>query len=138
MLCKVKIKKAALNYFRSKARDSNLEIEAYLIGTVVSPTLTIVHKVVYTKNYAEQTTSKVQWWVDEYNKVVEQATAKEQRVVGSIHSHPSWDCVMSPSDYQIHVKDGFRILGICSTQNRKTRVRFWIPESALPCKLEYI
>jgi proteasome lid subunit RPN8/RPN11 len=137
MRAKVRIKKSQLDYFRAKARETNLEIQALLIGEVVSPELTVVEQFVYPTEYAIQKPNEVSWYQDEWNLVKRSAEERGKRVVGDIHSHPNWDAVLSPNDYRAHIEEGLRICGICSTQGRKTRVRFWIAESALPCAIEY-
>lgn len=139
----VRVKRTQAAYFRklalAEAKKSKKEIQAYLIGRVVSPELTVVDQFCYTRQYAVQTTGKVQWFQDEYEKRVEAvAAASDKRVVGDAHSHPDWDAVMSPVDYQSHIKEGFRLCGICSIQNGRTRLRFWVAESALPLKIEYV
>lgn len=137
MRAKVRVRKAQLDYFRAKARDTNLEIHAYLIGEVVSPSLTVIDEFAYPKEYETQTESCVRWYQDEYDKVKRSAEERGKRIVGDIHSHPNWDAVMSPTDYRSHIEEGHRVCGLCSTWKRKTRVRFWIAESALPCEIEY-
>jgi proteasome lid subunit RPN8/RPN11 len=138
MKCKVRIRKNALNYFRKLARESQpLEIQAYLIGKVINPELVVVTDIRYTKEYAEQTTSTVGWWLKDFEEVKREAEERGCRIVGDIHSHPNWDAVLSPSDYKSQIESGFRVCGICSTIDRKTRVRFWIAESSLPCDIEY-
>lgn len=137
---KVRIKKPQLDYFRRLARETPLEIQAYLIGYVVSPTLTIVDSLAYTREYAVQTNCNVGWSQSEYNRVSQEAEKQGRRIVGSIHSHPQWDAVMSEADYIMCVADGSRICGICSTGNEKgkrTRVRFWLLDSSLPCEIIY-
>lgn len=134
----VRIRKHALNYFRRLSRDSQpLEIQAYLIGRVVNPELTVVEEIKYTQNYADQTSEMVRWWLHDFKKIQIDAEERGLRIVGDIHSHPNWDSVLSPQDYKSLIESGFRICGICSTEGRKTRVRFWIPESSLPCDIEY-
>jgi hypothetical protein len=138
MESKVRINKNQLDYFRRLARNTNLEIQAYLIGEIVSPKLTVVDEVVYPKQgYGLQTTSAVAWWVEELTELRRRAEERGKRVVGHIHSHPSWDAVMSEADYKLSVEESLRLCGICSTQGRKTRVRFWTTSSALPCDIEY-
>jgi proteasome lid subunit RPN8/RPN11 len=133
----VQIKRSQLNYFRSKARNNSLEIEALLIGSVVGGTVT-VDSIEYTKDYAEQSTSSVQWRDEEYTRVEEKAKAKGLAIVGDIHSHPNWDAAPSPSDYKALLAIGHSILGICSTNNRKTRVRFWVANSCLCTSIVYL
>lgn len=137
MRTKVRIRKGALDHFRAKARATGLEIQAYLVGEVVSPTLTVVEKIIYPKAYHTQKTYEVCWFRDEFEEVKRSAEGRGKKIVGDIHSHPSWDAVMSPADYNTQLQDGFRICGICSTSGRKTRVRFWVIESALSAEVEY-
>lgn len=134
---KVKLKKSALDYFRKLARESPLEIQAYLVGEVVSPALTLVHSLVYTLQYGVQTRNAVAWYRADYEKVRKEAEERGRRIVGSIHSHPDWDAVVSPSDYAACLAEGHRICGIVSTDGPKTRVRFWVMDCALPCEITY-
>lgn len=138
----VRVNKNQAAYFRklalAEANKSGREIQAYMIGHVVSPVLTVIDEFKYPKKYATQTTQAVQWYQDEYELVEKAAEAVGKRVVGDAHSHPAWDAVLSPTDYQSCIKEGYRIAGICSIQNGRTRLRFWIVESALPLKIEYV
>jgi proteasome lid subunit RPN8/RPN11 len=138
----VRVKKTQAAYFRklalAEAKKSGREIQAYMVGHVVSPTLTVVDEFHYPKKYATQTTQAVKWYQDEYEAVEKSALARDKRVVGDAHSHPFWDAVLSPTDYQSCIKEGYRIAAICSIQNGRTRLRFWIVESALPLKIEYV
>lgn len=137
MIHKVRVKKSALDYCRKLARNNNKEIQSYLIGKVISPTVTEVVKFAHTKNYHTQTENEVAWYEHEFNEVKQKAEAEGLRIVGDIHSHPNWDAVMSPADYKNHIIEGNRVCGLISTQGKKTRVRFWIAESALPAEIEY-
>jgi proteasome lid subunit RPN8/RPN11 len=138
----VRVKRAQANYFRKvaldEARRSGKEIQAYLVGRVVSPQLAVVESFHYPRQYAVQTTNAVQWYHDEHERVEKAAEAAGNRIIGDAHSHPDWDSVLSPTDYQSHIKEGFRIAGICSIYNGRTRLRFWIAESALPLSVEYV
>jgi proteasome lid subunit RPN8/RPN11 len=138
----VRVRKTQADYFRRIAlrevRKSGREVQAYLIGQVVSPNLTVIDEFRFPKKYAVQTTGEVQWFADEYEVVQRAAEASGKRIVGDAHSHPAWDSVLSPSDYKAHIKEGHRIAGICSVQNGRTRLRFWVVESALPLSVEYV
>lgn len=139
MKCVVRISKSKLDYFRKLTRQEQpLEIQAFLIGKIVNPELTVVTDICYTKDYAEQTTTSVRWWMKDYERVSKKAEERGLRVVGDIHSHPNWDAVMSPADYKAYIESGFRVCGIVSTMGKRTRVRFWIAESALPCEIEWL
>lgn len=137
----VRVKRGQARYFRklalAEAKKSGKEVQAYLVGKVISPTLTVIDEFHYPKQYATQTTKSVQWYQDEYEKVEKAAEAAGKRIVGDAHSHPSWDAVLSPTDYQSCITEGHRITGICSIQNGRTRLRFWVVESALPLNIEY-
>jgi proteasome lid subunit RPN8/RPN11 len=138
---RVRVKQSQLEYFRRLARESPLEIQAYLVGEVVNSELTVIESFAYTKQYGVQTNAMVAWYWEDYNLVNKQAVERGKRIVGSIHSHPDWDAVMSPDDYATHVAAGSRICGICSTNhsgpNVKTYVRFWSMDSPLPCEIVY-
>jgi proteasome lid subunit RPN8/RPN11 len=137
MRTKVKVSKNQLNYFRKLARNSDKEIEAYLVGEVVSPELTVVKRIVYTKKYLEQTPGGVCWRVEDIQAL--KVTAEEQgfSVIGSIHSHPNYWPIVSGLDHTSHVQEQMRVMGVCATMNRKTMVCFWVTESCLPCKIIY-
>jgi proteasome lid subunit RPN8/RPN11 len=134
---KVKVSRNALNYFRTKARNTDKEIEAYLVGKVVSAELTVIEKIVYPKKYEKQTPGEVKWFDKETDAL--KATAEEQglSVIGSIHSHPNYWPVISGTDHDAHVTEQVRIMGVCGVMNRKTMVCFWVTESCLPCKIIY-
>ena len=138
MRCKVRVKKSALDYFRRLARNTNKEIQAYLVGRVVSPQLTVIEEFAYTKNYASQTESEVQWYKEDYDKVKAHAVERGFRIVGDLHSHPNYWPVLSDCDHKVLVEEGHRVSGICATMNRKTKVFFWLPETSLACAVEYV
>lgn len=137
MQCVVRIPKGKLDYFRKLARNTDKEIQAYLVGKVINPELTVVENICYTNNYASQTPTEVQWYLADYNKIKERAEEKGKRIVGDIHSHPNWWPVLSPDDLESHITEGHRISGVCSVTNGKTHIFFWIQESSLPCIIEY-
>lgn len=134
---RVKLKKSQLDYFRKLARQTPNEIQAFLVGDVVSPTLTVVDSFEYPPTYAKSNNWEVSWWVADYNEMQKKAEDRGKRVVGFIHSHPEWDAVLSPADYDFMIANGYRVCGICSTQGRKTRPRFWVMDTALSCVIEY-
>ena len=137
----VRVKKTQAAYFRklalAEAKKSGKEIQAYLVGRIVSPQLVVVDSFHYTKKYADQTTCFVRWYDDDYQIVKTAAEKNGKHVIGDAHSHPEWDAVLSPTDYVSHIQEGYRIAGICSTAHGRTRLRFWVAESALPLKIEY-
>ena len=134
---KVVVSKSALNYFRQKARDSNVEIHAYLIGEYVHPNKFIISSIEHAKEYEVQTKDCVQPTGEEFVRVKSLADSQRKRVIGDLHSHPQWDAVMSPQDHQACLEDGLQLCGIVSTMGRRTRVRFWQVNIALPCDIHY-
>lgn len=140
MSIKVRLSKGQLDYFRRKARSTSNEILAYLIGDVASTTLTVIDSFEYTKIYATSTPEEVSWFTADYEKVKKKAEERGRRVVGFIHSHPYPDAsvVMSSDDYKICIKEMFRLCGVCATDAKgRTEVKFWVMDSAVPCKREY-
>ena len=139
MFAKVRVKKGALNYFRKQARESfPFEILAYLVGRVISVDEVEITDFVYTDKYHTQTKGEVRWFQEDFDKVKEKFEADGKRILGDCHSHPSWDAVMSKADYDGAITESLFICGICSTYRGKTRIRFWVPTSSLPCKIIYI
>ncbi len=134
---RVRLKKNQLAYFRKLARNSPNELMAYLIGEVVNPNLSVVDNFEYPPSYAVSTPHSVSWFLEDYSRMRQLAANREKYVIGFIHSHPEWDAVMSPQDYEHTLHNGFRLCGIVSTQGRKTRPRFWVTDTALPCEIEY-
>lgn len=138
MFSKVRVSKNALNHFRRKAREAApLEIEAFLTGKVLSLDEIEIVNFHYTKDYKIQSKDHVQWSIDAMDALKAKAEENNLRIIGSIHSHPNWDAVMSPSDYKAYVTEQLVLCGICSINEKKTRVRFWTPTSALPCRIVY-
>jgi proteasome lid subunit RPN8/RPN11 len=137
MKTEVRLKKGSLDHFRKLARNSPNEIMALLIGEVVSEELTVIDSFEYTKEYSESSPSMVRWYQSELERVQNKAESKEKRVVGFIHSHPNWDAVMSGADVISVLYYGYRVCGIVSTQGRKTRTRFWVPDRCLPSEIRY-
>lgn len=138
MFTKVLISKYKLDYFRKMARDSYpLEIQAYMIGKVKSMDTIQIEDVIYPKMYNIQTKTGVQWSADDYHILKEKTTRDGLKIIADIHSHPNFDAVMSPIDYESAIKDGLYICAICSVTRRKTKVRFWTPSSALPVEVIY-
>lgn len=134
----VRISKNALDYLRKKARDCPNEIQAYLIGEVKYPDTYIVHGVEHPREYEVQTPFNVQPTADEYYRVKQYAFESNLRIIGDIHSHPNGEPIMSPPDYEACVADGLQICGIVSVgADRRTKVIFWLVNSALPCEVSY-
>jgi proteasome lid subunit RPN8/RPN11 len=132
---RVNIDEGALRRFRTKARNSDKEIMAYMVGYLAGSTI-VVEKLEYTTGYAHQTKTTVSWKWGEYHRVKQQAEERGRRIVGWIHSHPEdWDCIMSPADYAVCLSEGSLVCGIVSVYGRTTRVRFWSINSPLPCEI---
>lgn len=135
---KVKLAKTQLARFRNLARRSELEIQAYLVGEVVSSHLTVVDSFVYPPEYGLQTKNQAAWFRKDYENVRKQAEERGRRVIGSIHSHPEMgDAVLSPGDYESCIAEGHRVCGIVSTDGSATHVRFWVMDCALPAEMVY-
>ena len=134
---KVKVRKSQLDYFRRQSRDSAKEIFAFLIGVVVSPSLTRIDRFYY-PDYSEQTAGSVRPTAESTGAAHKSALDSNLKVVGSLHSHPDWFPIMSEADYKGHIEDGDRISGIVGINGRRTKVYFWTAESALPCQIEYL
>ena len=111
---------------------------AYLIGEVVSPTLTVVKRFVYTKDYFEQTPTSISWSVDEYDRVKKEAEEEGLVIVGSLHSHPNFFPVLSSTDCKTHVTEQVRVSGVYGFIGKKGMVCFWVSESFQPLKKEYV
>lgn len=135
--CKVKVKKSKLDYFRRLARSSALEVEAYLVGKVISPTLVVVDRFAYTKNYKHQEIDAVQWHDNELAEISNKAQEEELAVIGSIHSHINCMPVLSETDHTACVTGQLRVIGVCSVINGKTKVYFWTADSSLACDIIY-
>jgi proteasome lid subunit RPN8/RPN11 len=133
---KVRLRKTQLDYFRSRARATDKEQFAYLVGEVNSPELVTVSYFAYPK-LESSTTQEVQPDYKSWKNIRDKATKKDLVIVGSIHSHPNWWPVMSPADHEGHITEGNRICGVCAVMGRKTKAYFWVTESCLPCTIEY-
>jgi proteasome lid subunit RPN8/RPN11 len=134
----VRINRHQLAYFRKRARDSKKECLAYFLGEVVSPELVIVKRLYYPKTFSLQTTCGVTASEEESAAAYALAESSNMRVVGTIHSHPDWVPILSPTDYKEHIKMGDRLSAVVGVNGSKTRVYFWVAESALPLKIEYV
>lgn len=135
---KVKLQKSQLDRFRRLARESSLEIQAYLVGEVVSPNLTVVESFVYTDEYGLQTHDQAAWFRRDYERVRKQAEERGRRIIGSIHSHPEMgDAVLSTGDYESCIAEGHRVCGIVSASAVSSHVRFWVMDCALPADIVY-
>jgi len=134
----VKLRKHQLDRFRKLSRESRLEIQAYLVGEIVNPKLTVVEEFVYPPEYGLQTRYQAAWYRRDYERVKHDAEERGRRIVGSIHSHPDMDdAVLSPEDYESCLAEGHRICGIVTTDGCRSRMRFWVMDCALPADIVY-
>lgn len=133
----VRLKKSQLDYFRRLSRNSENEILAYLLGFVKSPNLVDVRYFIYPREYKNSTPNTVAWKIEDYEVAKKYAEKLNMNIVGFIHNHPNWDAVMSPQDYEACITEQYRTCGIVSVHGRKTRVRFWVMDSALESAIEY-
>ena len=142
MFSKVRVKKSALDYFRKHARESYpLEIQCYLLGNIKSINEIEITDIMWPNEYEIQTTNEVAWKRAEIDALKEKAQLLNKRIVGTIHTHPNTDAVMSEADYKSAITEAELLCGIVSVWGNKikhTRCRFWTPTSALPCEKIYI
>lgn len=134
---KVKLRKSQLDWFRRKARSTDVEIYAMLFGRIEDDGTLRVSSFKYPK-LDEQTHSSVTPNEDSYNQLLKEAQSKGLVFIGTIHSHPRWHAIMSRADYYGHLDDGELVSGIVEvTKDRKTRYAFWTAHCALPCTVEH-
>lgn len=135
---KIKIKRGAELYFRKRARASNTEELAYLMGEVVSPTFVRVDYFRYPSGYKIKTHNNVQDSDASETEAKAWADKHKCRIVGTIHSHPDWEAILSPADHKGHIEECHKISAVCAVRNGRTRVLYWVAESSLPCAVEYV
>lgn len=135
---KVKLRRGMEAYFRKKARASDKEEYAYLVGEVLSSSIVRVDFFRYPSDFCTKTASEVVPSLDAENEIKAWAEKRGLLIVGTIHSHPNWDAVLSPDDHKTHMQSCHRITGLCSVKDGRTRVRYWVAESALHCKIEWM
>jgi proteasome lid subunit RPN8/RPN11 len=132
----VRVHRNQLNGFRRKARQSNNEIFAMLLGTRLE------NEVLVTRfAYPALETSKPSCVCpdqDDYERIERLAHEVGLVVVGSIHSHPNWLPVMSPTDHKSHRADRSLVSGVVGWQrNCRSHTYFWRADSSLPCNLKF-
>lgn len=138
MKCKIRLPKGKLDYFRKKARQAEpKEIQAYLVGRIVSPELVEIVEFAYTKEYADQSAGEVCWFREDYNRVKNSAEERGLTIVGDIHSHPNYWPVLSPDDHRNTITERHRVCGIYATMGRNSKTCFWVTDSSLPCTIIY-
>lgn len=135
---RVRIKKGQLDYFRRLAKKTDNEIQAYLVGKIVSPELVVIEYLAYTKQYHTQTPDNVRWYQVDVDDLKKKAEEDGFVILGDIHSHPNYWPVLSELDHKNHIVEGKRITGICATMCKKSVVYFWFSDSSLPCEIEYV
>lgn len=131
------VHRGQLQYFRAKARKHYPnEIQAILVGTKRGNSVEVAYFAY--PQYEVSNKSEVTADVHSLQEIHDDAAAEGLTVVGSIHTHPDWPPIMSPTDYKGHVDDGDAVSGIVEVTNGKTRVVFWQHDKALRCDLKYI
>jgi hypothetical protein len=133
----VRVKRHHLDYFKKKACSYKTEVFAFLLGLRISPNLLEVHRFKYPK-LMDSTAEGV--WVSEEEYTLSEETAKDDGLLllGGIHSHLDWTQEMSHQDYHNHRQNGEKVTGIVGIVGDKIFTSFWVIESSLPCKLEYL
>jgi proteasome lid subunit RPN8/RPN11 len=132
---RVFIRRSQLDYFRRVARGSKKEILAFLAGTVDG-----AHVTVKRFEYPALRTQKVTEVDPEpasETAIKMAAHADGLQIVGTIHSHPNYWPVLSPTDHSDHIESGHRLSGVCSVMRGCTAVFFWVADSSLPVKVVY-
>jgi proteasome lid subunit RPN8/RPN11 len=128
-----------LDYFRAKARNSPNEIYVTLVGKQVSKSAVHILYFIHPKDsdYELSTPSAVTVSADFVANCEQDAKAEDLKVVGSIHTHPNWPPILSPTDHKNHIEAGDKISGIVEVTKGRTRVAFWQHGSALRCTIKY-
>jgi len=139
MFSKVRVRRSKLDYFKRKAKAAcPLEIQAYLMGNVLSTEEIEITDFIYPKRYHTQTCEEVAWYDEDYKKFKNRVEREGKYSVGDIHTHPNYPPIMSGQDYQTAVTESSMISGICSVYGNRTHVVFWTTTSSKPCIIEYI
>lgn len=131
----VKVKRSQLDYFRRLARTNEKEILAFLVGTVDGAHVT-VKRFEYPALRSQKVTEVDPEPASE-TEIKMAAHADGLQIVGTIHSHPNYWPVLSPTDHADHIASGHRLSGVCSVMNGGTVVFFWLADSSLPVKVIY-
>lgn len=133
----VHVSKAALDYFRKRARDCPYEIQAYLLGDVYHNHHINITSIEHAREYDIQDKGHVAPTGAEFDRIKQLAIEQGHLIIGDIHSHPDEDPIMSPSDYRACLEDNMRICAIVGVRKRRTKVFFWQAGSPLPCEVEH-
>jgi proteasome lid subunit RPN8/RPN11 len=134
----VRVSKNQLDRFRRKARDSEKEIFAYLVGTIDSTERISISYFAYPE-LESSSPCHVRPDYESSKEIQTEAEEKHLEIVGDIHSHPNtlYGPVMSGTDHSSHVLEGNRISGVVSIFQRRTKFCFWTAHSSKPCALTY-
>lgn len=132
---KVRVNRSQLDYFRTLARESKNEIFAFLVGESSGPAHTVVEFVYPVLRH--HSPSCVDPLPASETAIKFTVHAKGLAIIGTIHSHPNYWPVLSPTDYEDHLASGHKLSAVCSVYGRKTTVFFWVSDSSLPCKVIY-
>jgi len=135
----VRLYKSQLDYFRRKARNNPNEIYAVLVGRHASKSELEIHYFIHPKahDYEKATPTEVTVSADFLIECEEDAREHSLKVVGSIHSHPNWPPILSPTDHAGHIESGDRVSGVVEVTKGRTRVAFWRHDSSLRCTIKY-
>jgi proteasome lid subunit RPN8/RPN11 len=135
----VRVHRGQLTYFRRKAKAKlPNEIMAILVGKHVSKSELEIHYFFYPKKYEVSTPSAVKIDAQTMEEFDQEAKQLGLKIVGSIHSHPYWPPILSPTDHSGHIEVGDKVSGIVEiTRDGRTYVAFWRHDSSLRCELKY-
>jgi proteasome lid subunit RPN8/RPN11 len=133
---KVYIKRSQLAYFRKLARANKKEILAFLVGSVDGQQVTV--KRFEYPTLRSQKVTEVDPEPSSETAIRMAAHADNLHIVGTIHSHPNYWPVLSPTDHNDHIMSGHLLSGVCAVMNGNTAVFFWLADSSLPVKVLYV
>ena len=129
--------KNQLDYFRRKARSTNNEIYACLVGKHCGGSSTTVYSIEYPP-LELSAPSIVKTDPQGLEEIESDAMSQGLSIVGNIHSHPNAVTRLSPHDHKHLFVDKEKIVGVVGIVGRRTFVDFWRQDSSLPCTVEYI
>lgn len=134
----IRLSRKTLNYFRRKAlANPTREIYGLLAGERHGPNLIQLHKIYYPK--MDRSDSQNADPNDEsVFAITEFAEKCGLRLFGSIHSHIGSSTQLSSDDFKAFLNGEEEIQAVCNVMDRKTWITFWVSNSSLACKIEYI